>query len=258
MTTAPRVTRSLSDISTPAAATDAAIEREAQRQRDVRSLLIKPLYRDPTREELATMAVQPELRERFAAFLSLPGTGITRLLTDIGCSSSTRTVSASPECLSRTVPGSGSSFSFRKKNYTIRRFADLFFNKGIRSASGQHYQAAVASLSDKTIETVTLDDPQVMALSSIPQASTISESQRPLSGAFFRSFVPREGTTYAMRYIAYRGEVQRSVRGVVYNELKYDRRSDILVVFYVVATAADGMTMIWRVLSDKRSPELKK
>src|SRR3954471_13242831 len=114
MSTAPRATRSSPGVlNSAAAATDAAVEREGQRQRDVRSLLIRPLYRDPTKVELASLAVEPGLRERFIAFLSLPDTGITRLLTDVGCGNSTRTISASSECIARTAPGSGSAFSFR-------------------------------------------------------------------------------------------------------------------------------------------------
>jgi len=258
LTTAPKVTRTSPSVSSAASSTDAAIEREALRQRDIRSFLIRPLYRDPTHAELAGMAVNSSIRDQFAAFLRLPNTGITKLLPDIGCIPSSRTISASPECMARSIPGGGSAFSFRKRNYTIRKFADLFLSKGVLSVAGQYSQAAIASLGSTPVEAITLEDLHVRAVTSIPQATTIAEAQQLIQGDLFRSFVPKEGTSYAMRYIAYRGEIKRSVRGVVYNELKYDRRSDIVVAFSIVSHSAEGTIIIWHVLSDNKSPELKK
>src|SRR5439155_4050276 len=64
--------------------------------------------------------------------------------------------------------------------------------------------------------------------------------------------------TYALRSIAYRGKVMRSVQGASYNELDFDRRRDVIFAFRVVAMEADGsVTVVWTELQNLESPKLK-
>ena len=61
-----------------------------------------------------------------------------------------------------------------------------------------------------------------------------------------------------MRSIAYRGKFRRAEAGVVYNELDFDKRRDIIVVFKIVDVEPDGSaTIVWRMLRESKSPKLK-
>jgi hypothetical protein len=65
-------------------------------------------------------------------------------------------------------------------------------------------------------------------------------------------------TTFALRSIAYRGKFERAVSGVKYNEMDYDKRKDIIVVFRVVEKDATGdLTIIWKEIARKDSPVIK-
>jgi DNA-directed RNA polymerase subunit H (RpoH/RPB5) len=74
----------------------------------------------------------------------------------------------------------------------------------------------------------------------------------------YRSSAPvREDSTYLLRSIAYRGMINKSVEGFIYNELDYDKRKDILVIFRVVRQHSDGsITILWKKLSSKESPKI--
>lgn len=63
--------------------------------------------------------------------------------------------------------------------------------------------------------------------------------------------------TYALRAVAYRGKVIRSMAGIRYNELEYDRRRDVIVAFRVVDMDSEGVTIVWRKLADIESPKIK-
>ena len=88
---------------------------------------VEPLYRKPSREELKAVAPKPELIEKFAEFLRQPNPGLTKLIKDAGCAENTKVVVATAGCLRYTMPGAGSSYSFRVKNYRIARLADLIY-----------------------------------------------------------------------------------------------------------------------------------
>jgi hypothetical protein len=75
---------------------------------------------------------------------------------------------------------------------------------------------------------------------------------------YLRSIPAVEDHTYALRSIAYRGRVMTSIKGVPYNELDFDRRRDIIIVFRIVQKDADGsISILWNQLSDKEAPKIK-
>jgi hypothetical protein len=78
-------------------------------------------------------------------------------------------------------------------------------------------------------------------------------------GLVYRGEQPaKPDVTYVLRSIAYRGELIRSIDGLQYNELDYDKRRDVIVAFRIVdRDAAGNLTIIWRTLRDTESPRLK-
>ncbi len=50
----------------------------------------------------------------------------------------------------------------------------------------------------------------------------------------------------------------RSVSGIEYNEMNFDKRNDITVVFRVVEKDPNGdLTILWKEITRKTSPEIK-
>lgn len=64
--------------------------------------------------------------------------------------------------------------------------------------------------------------------------------------------------TYGLRSIAYRGEVVQSFQGVLFNELDYDKRRDVIVLFRTVGFDVAGtLIVIWKELRNTESPKLR-
>jgi len=78
-------------------------------------------------------------------------------------------------------------------------------------------------------------------------------------GYTYRRSLPVAGDhTYVLRTVAYQGKVMRSVRGADYNELDFDKRSDVITAFRVARIDDDGtLTIVWNKLSTARSPKIK-
>jgi hypothetical protein len=93
----------------------------------------------------------------------------------------------------------------------------------------------------------------------------IAESSKELEkgveaqGFLYRlAFFAKANRTYGLRSIAFPGRYPRSHNGTVVNELLFDKREDVIVVFRIVDIAQNGnVTILWRELSRRESPELK-
>jgi hypothetical protein len=71
-------------------------------------------------------------------------------------------------------------------------------------------------------------------------------------------FYAEDKTTFALRSIAYRGKILRSISGVNYNEMDFDKRKDIIVVFRIIEKEANGdITILWKEISRQDSPVIK-
>lgn len=225
------------------------------------------LYRKPTRQELSLLAPRSETVQRYKAFLSQADSGIFRLAADIGCVYDVQVISVDDRCRNRTMPGSGSSYSFRTKNYRIRELSDIAFRDGGIAAAGIWLNGIFATLGGIPIETVALSDAVPRRMAAIRPASNVAEfrsiDEKYRSGSteggvrLSRSVVVNNDTTYLMRSIAYKGKAKRVLAGVTYNEFDFDRRRDVLVVFRVTEMEPDGsVTVLWRKLADIESPRL--
>jgi len=241
-----------------------AVNRQAimEKQRNL-------LYRRPTDSELSSVSPDKDIVERYAGFLKNPGTGLFRLLPDAGCDDDTLILAASQICMLRTMPGSGSSYSFRNETYAISRLADLTFRDGSVIASGALTHGMIVDLGNVLLEGVTEKTPGIEYLTGFQPAAGVASAKAKdlelISGVtsgghlYRRSVKAEESRTYALRMVAYRGKLLRTAaKGVVYNELDFDNRRDILVAFRIVRSDGEnGISILWKKLADRESPRLK-
>lgn len=225
------------------------------------------LYRKPTSRELK--AVEPNSKwKKIYSFVSERNGGIIRLLPDLGCARNLRVVQASEECIKLTMPGAANSYSFRTRSYRIKRLADIALDGEYISLPGSFMNAAIAELPDTEIQDVDLQSMAISKLAAIPLATNyeqIAVIQARIEGGneydglrvSTRAAV-RVGATYAYRGIAYRGQIARSAAGIVYNELDFDKRRDVIAVFKIVEVADDrSVTIVYRILTETAAPKIK-
>ena len=245
--------------------TDSIIERKlSYLQRAV-----APLYRKPTEKELKAVAPRRELFERYAGFLRQPNTGLTKLIDDKGCADNTKVVVATEACLQYTMPGGGSSFSFRTENYRIARLSDVIFTSKSFQASGVLLHGIFVNLGDVPLESVDLQTRGMKYLVEFEPEPDYNKGRRidqqltrgiRLDGFLYRrGLYMVENATFALRSIAYGGKYFRAVNRITYNEFDFDKRRDVLVVFRVVETDdAGNVTILWKALREKDSPKVKR
>ena len=229
--------------------------------------VVAPLYRKPTDKETAALTVSDAALAQYSQFLNLPETGILRLVPDTGCEHSERVISAREDCIKYSIPGSGNSYSFRNESYRLRHLADLTFTGGKLLITGIYMHGIITELGEIPVEEVTLATAGMKPLTSFRPSTTAADVvqvdrllERGVTDGQFKyskEIIPKAGSTYALRSVAYRGKVIRAAGGFRYNELDYDKRRDVIVVFNVVANETDGITLIWRKLSDTEPPKIK-
>lgn len=228
---------------------------------------VRPLYRNPTKDELEKVMPDRDLVEKYGDFLSFPKTGLTTLVADSGCADNTNIISAEKKCLKYTMPGGGSSFSFRVKNYRIPRLADITFTRNSFQATGALLHGIFVNLGDVPIGAASLETNGMEVLRRFRPTSEFKSAKRTdeiLSRGFVknglayrRALFIKENTTFALRSIAYRGVLYKSVSGYTYNELVFDKRRDVIVVFRIVRIHDEGkITILWKELQNMKSPKL--
>ena len=229
--------------------------------------LIGPLYKKPGAKETAALAPDAALVQRYSALLRNEGTGIVRLAPDSGCVFSERVVNVREECLKYSFPGAGNSFSFRTDGYRLRHLADITYAADKLRITGVFMHGIVADIGDVPIETATLATAGMKFLVDF-QPSTSADDVAHVDSNLIRgvkvgNFVyskevdPRADRTYALRAVAYRGKVLRAAGGVRYNELDYDKRRDVIIVFRIVQMNDGGITLVWRKLADREPPRVR-
>ncbi|NNE99355.1 MAG: hypothetical protein HKN25_10090 [Pyrinomonadaceae bacterium] len=241
-----------------------SLKKRAKAYRDV----ISQYYRKPNKKELK--AIQPNTDDlaKNAAFLRGKGTGIFRLIPDAGCSSSTKVLDVSPECMKYSMPGGGASYSFRFKNYRIARLSDLTYTGKGLIARGVLLEALFVGLGDIPIDQISLETPGVRFLKRMKPSRTVEEASalaRELTYGtkrdgyvYSRGIIAKEGWSYALRSIAFRGKWLNAAAGVTYNELDFDKRKDVIVAFRILRRDSDGsLTILWKQLQSVRSPKIK-
>jgi hypothetical protein len=238
--------------------------RLARLQREV-----APLYRKPTKKELKSVEPSRELSERYASFLRGPNTGLVKLIADKGCAENSKVLNVSPECLRYTMPGAGSSFSFRTGTYRIPRLSDITYTDNSFQASGVLLHGIFVNIGNVPLEEV---NPSTKGLKWLfdfrpePDFERGRALDRQLTdGIHADGFLYRRGlyivenATFVLRSIAYGGKYPRAAQGITYNELEFDRRRDVTVAFRIVERDGNGdVTIAWRELQDRESPAIEK
>jgi hypothetical protein len=166
------------------------------------------------------------------------------------------------------MPGAGIAYSFRTESYRLPRLADLVLYHGMFGADSVLQQFALVELPNIGLVDVSLETPGMKYLVELQHARSGDEYTKlaaeiargvSVNGFTYRNGLPvRRGATYALRSIAYRGKYVRTIDGVQYDELDFDRRRDIVVAFQVVDLADNGnVTIIWKRIRDLEAPKLE-
>lgn len=226
--------------------------------------MIKPLYRQPTDEEMQMLAPERQDQERYADFLKNKKTGLVKLIADKECSSGAKVVSSSEHCIKYKMPGAGAVYSFRIGNYHHKDLGDLNFADGSFKTPGLLKQGILIALGDVPLKEVKLGSDDLKTLvefqptddfTKAGQFATLLEKGIQGEKFVYKSDAPvMENTTYALRSIAYRGEVMRSIESVDYNLFEFDDRRDVIIAFRVVRyVPGESVTIVWKELSSNRS-----
>ena len=242
-------------------------QRVKSEKRKLARELIDELYRKPSKKELSAVAIDDQLEQKYAEFLRQENTGLFKFLNQSGCGGGSNVVTANDDCLNK-MPGAGASYSFRIDNYRIPQLSDLSFAEKMFVTAGQWLHGLLLEIGDVPLENVSLEGKEVQALHKFQAATDIETAQKLdaklLEGVRHEGFIyqrvlpARENTTYLLRSIAYRGTVNKTAQGFVYNELDYDKRKDILIAFRIVQTDSDGnVTILWKQLSAKDAPKIQ-
>jgi hypothetical protein len=177
-------------------------------------------------------------------------------------------VVATERCLAFKMPGAGAAYSFRTESYRLPRLADVILIDGVFRTGGVYQQVIMAEIGDVAIDDVTLDSYGLKYLVGLKPVRDSDEFMRfdgeiqkgiEANGFLYRKgHLVKENSTFILRSIAYRGIFMRSVDGISYDELEFDKRRDVIVVFRVVDTdAAGNVTIAWKRLKDTEAPKLK-
>ena len=227
---------------------------------------ISALYRKTTKSERLTLAPATVDSARFAEFLQQPETGLIKLAADKGCAENPNVLVATADCLAHTMPGAGGSYSFRVKDYRLPRLADITLTNDGFQATGVRLHGIFAAVGDVPLEQIDLTTKALKYLVNFTPEADFQKAKeldaKLIAGVesdgfkYFRAVKVKENMTYVLRSVAYRGAFYRSSGGIVYNELAFDKRRDVIVAFRVVRRGQDGsVTILWKLLSKQESPK---
>lgn len=228
---------------------------------------IRELYRNPTDQEQRAVAPDTEDLSKYADLLKNKNFGLVRLMPDYGCDEITFQTNRSDRCDMLKIPGGGAAFSFRTRTHRQWRFADLIYDGRSFLAFGQGSQGFLANIGDVQLDQLNDSSPGLKFMTDFVPATqfekikeqNLSFSRRVIDGEHvYSKVVPAKiNVTYLLRSIAYKAYVARDFEGVRFNELSFDKRTDIIVAFRVVRMSPDGsLTLLWREMRNLDSPKI--
>lgn len=239
--------------------------REGQRPILGANRFVQFLRQKPTKEQQNRLAPAAADLVKYAGFLEQPKTGIFRLLPDSGCEENPLVIRADEECLD-AVP-EGSFYSFRERKHTKEFLSDIRLKNNHLITHGALAQGILVNLGDAALESLSPESEELRFLRNYAPHSSGVEVQRQFLevargikiGEYDhrKAFPVNENTTFALRVIAYRGNIFRTFRGYRYNLLSGDKRIDLTVAFRVIRKDSDGgVTILWKELERKDSPRI--
>jgi hypothetical protein len=225
-----------------------------------------PLRTKPNREQRQRLQPHPRDIEQFASLLEQPRTGIVRLLPDLGCYENVNILKADETCRS-AIPES-SFYSFREREHTLEILADIRLKAGFLISDGILAQGMLANIGDVALDRVTTEtegfgfiegfEPDASATVAKDQYMALVRGVKAGNHEYRKTVAAVENTTYAMRVVAYKGNIIRSFRGWRFDLLEGDKRIDITLAFRVVRKDGDGsVTIVWKELGRRESPRLR-
>jgi hypothetical protein len=164
-------------------------------------------------------------------------------------------VSAAEDCAS-SLPGSGASFSFRRREYSAPPVSDIKTKDGKFIVGSSFTQGLIVLLGEVNVEEIDLDTTGIKYIVNFKPAVEMPGAQRQTSEIklgiadsnylYSGSADVKENQAYVLRSIAYR--ISRETG---------DRRRDVIIAFQVVRRDDEGnVTLIWKELQDKEAPKL--
>lgn len=211
-----------------------------------------------TPKDREAVAVNPEDKARFAAFLKQPRTGIFRLHDIKNCEESEKVYNVEDPCPAHIID-KASAYSFSEQDYEYRLLSDIFLEKSNLRIRKIGTLSFLTNLGDVPIENLTLAASGIREMAEfVPSADKkeVIAQYRVASRGFqigkyvYKTSRPlKENSTYAMRAITYRFETP--------NFNVKTRRLDIIVVFRVVRAHDDGsVSVLWKELHRQDAPKL--
>ncbi len=220
----------------------------------------------PTKEQKKFLLPNPVDLKKYEQFLEQPKTGIFRLMPDLDCTENANVLKADAVCLNY-IPES-SYYSFREKEHTIDLLADIRLRNGFLISDGILSQGILVNLGNIELEEVTpaseglnfissfLPDPQ--GLEAQKQYIQVMRGVKVGAYEYKKAIRVMQDATYALRVIAYKGNIFRVFRGYRFDLLDGDKRIDITLVFRVVRTEQDGgVTLLWKEIDRKEAPRIE-
>ena len=227
---------------------------------------ILPVRKKLTGEQKKQLSPGAEDLTKYAEFLAQSKTGIFRLLPDLGCEENPLVIKADAKCL-RGIPES-SFYSFREKEHTPEFLSDIRLENNHLISDGIMAQGILVALGEVSLENITLKSDGLDFLTKYSPHSSAEEAKKQFTEiargikvgqyTYRKAFPARENATFALRVIAYRGNIFKTFRGYRFDLLEGDKRIDLILALRVIRKGTDGgVTLLWKELQRKESPRIK-
>lgn len=228
----------------------------------------RDLYRESSPKELETIAVTKEELTGYETVLNDGRYGVFRLIPDQNCEGSDAESTKGYSCVKYSMPGNGSSYSFRTKDYRISRLSDILYRDNVLRVGARFTMGILGRLEGDDLGALSANSEGVKEVASIPAPKDLNEIKKQylkleagfnLGGHFYSNELPlTNGGVYVLRSIAFRGTSPQTIEGITYDESNFDQRIDLLVVFKIIRKVDDGSIIIlWKELEHQDSPKLK-
>ena len=221
-----------------------------------------------TKELERRLEIGGSLRERFAAFLAKPGTGLLRLIEQSDCSG-IKKASKAADCYQENanIREFANAYSFRARERVHFGSSDLAIAKGHLVGGRRSVQTILVALKETELDAVGPDTSELAYLFEFRPAedapgmdAQFEDLRTGMTVANFsaggllnkltysKTASVEPGAVYALRAIGYRsGTVAAG-----------DKDSDVVIVFKVVETDGSGAaTILWRELDRKPGVVMK-
>lgn len=227
--------------------------REQQNAAERRALKAKA-----TPKDLEAVKIDDADKIKFAEFLKQPRAGIFRLHDIENCEENAKIYNVEEPCPAHIID-KGSAYSFLERDYGYRLLADIRLQKSSLEIQKVETLSFLTNLGDVPIENLTLAAEGIREMAEFAPSADRKEvlAQHRIARRGFQigkyvyktSRPLKENSTYSLRAITYRSDnPSLAVK---------TKRLDVIVVFRIVRTHADGsVSVLWKELQRKEAPKM--